>query len=145
MAALWRYERATTSKRCAARSAAHVVLEPQLTRKVALFGDETRRRVELRGVAAPSIPNLIVAWHAGDVRSPDPQALHEGSPSPQSRHMASQVTFRPIYAKIRRSELKINPLKIIKRVAHRRSKREVTTGEEILALILGSKDQLLRW
>jgi hypothetical protein len=73
-------------------------------------GDGTRRRAELRGVAAPSIPNLIVAGHAGDVRSPDPQALHEGSPSPQSRHMPSQVTFRPIYL-CQGSELKINPLK----------------------------------
>ena len=30
-------------------------------------GDGTRCRAELRGVAAPSIPNLIVAGQAGDV------------------------------------------------------------------------------
>ena len=50
--------------------------------------------------------------------------IHKGSPSP---HMPSQVTFRSIYAKDQ--NLKSIRRKI-KRVAHRRCKREVTTGED---------------
>src|SRR5260370_18379009 len=56
----------------------------------------TGRRAELRGVmhqmCNPRAPNLILAGQAGDVGAgaPDPPPLHDGSPSPRSRHMPSQ-------------------------------------------------------
>src|SRR6202023_3486557 len=58
--------------------------------------DGTGRCTELCGamrqMCDPRAPNLILAGQAGDVGAgaPDPPALHDGSPSPRSRHMPSQ-------------------------------------------------------
>jgi hypothetical protein len=58
--------------------------------------DGAGRRAEVRGVTRkmcdPRAPNLILTGQAGDIRTgaPDPPALHDGSPSPRSRHMPTQ-------------------------------------------------------
>jgi hypothetical protein len=58
--------------------------------------DGTGRGAEVLGVMRQMCdfraPNLILAGQAGDVGAgaPDPSALHDGSPSPRSRHMPSK-------------------------------------------------------